>query len=123
MICAQVIGHDSAITWACASGNFELNTMMPLLAYDILDSIGLLAAGSRNFATRCIDGLKANRDKMNKDEGSTAMATALAPAIGYDRAAAIAKEVAQSGRPFLDVAIEKSGLSRERLESLLRKPS
>ena len=123
MICAQVIGHDSAITWACASGNFELNTMMPLLAYDILDSIGLLAAGTRNFATRCIDGLKANRDKMNRDEGSTAMATALAPAIGYDRAAAIAKEAAQSGRPFLDVAIEKSGLSRERLELLLRKSS
>src|SRR5574337_1262091 len=59
MVCAQVIGHDAAIAWACASGNFELNVMMPVMAYDLLESIELLAAGSGNFAGRCVRGLDA----------------------------------------------------------------
>jgi fumarate hydratase, class II len=63
MVCAQVIGHDCAIAWSAAAGNFELNVMMPLLAWDLLDSIELLAAGTRNFETRLVRGLEANRER------------------------------------------------------------
>src|ERR1700682_2464946 len=63
MVCAQVIGYDAAITWACASGNFELNVMMPVMAYDLLQSIELLAAASRNFEQRCVQGLEADRER------------------------------------------------------------
>ena len=72
MICAQVIGHDAAITWGCAAGNFELNAMMPLIAYDLLDSIELLSAGVRNFALRCVTGIEANREKAGRAGGTIA---------------------------------------------------
>ncbi len=121
MICAQVMGHDAAITWACASGSFELNVMMPVIAYDLLDSIELLSAGVRNFTLRCVNGIEANRDKSGAlVEQSLAMATALTPEIGYDRAAAIAKEAFATGRTVREVAIEKSGLSEQRITDLLR---
>jgi fumarate hydratase, class II len=121
MICAQVIGHDAAITWGCAAGNFELNVMMPVIAYDLLDSIELLSAGVRNFTLRCVNGIEANRDKTGAlVEQSLAMATALTPEIGYDRAAAIAKEAYETGRTVREVAIEKSGLSAEKIAELLR---
>ncbi len=121
MICAQVIGHDSAITWGCAAGNFELNVMMPVIAYDLLDSIELLSAGVRNFTQRCVNGIEANREKTGAlVEQSLAMATALTPEIGYDRAAAIAKDAYETGRTVREVAIEKSGLSAERIAELLR---
>ncbi len=120
MICAQVIGHDAAITWGCAAGNFELNVMMPLMAYDLLDSIELLNAGVRNFATRCVTGIEANREKAGAlVEQSLAMATPLASVIGYDRAALIAKEAFASGRTVREVALEKSGLSEQRIAELL----
>src|SRR5579862_3047939 len=121
MICAQVIGHDATITWGCAVGNFELNVMMPVIAYDLLDSIELLGAGVRNFTLRCVNGIEANRDRTGTlVEQSLAMATALTPEIGYDRAAAIAKEAYQTGRTVREVAIEKSGLSAEKIAELLR---
>ncbi len=121
MICAQVIGHDATITWGCAAGNFELNVMMPVIAYDLLDSIELLSAGVRNFTLRCVNGIEANREKTGAlVEQSLAMATALTPEIGYDRAAAIAKEAHETGRTVREVAIEKSGLSAEKIADLLR---
>ena len=121
MICAQVIGHDATITWACAAGNFELNVMMPVIAYDLLDSIELLSAGARNFTERCVNGIEANREKTGAlVEQSLAMATALTPEIGYDRAAAIAKEAYETNRTVRQVAIEKSGLSEQRIAELLR---
>jgi len=121
MICAQVIGHDATITWGCAMGNFELNVMMPVIAYDLLDSIELLSAGVRNFTLRCVNGIEANREKTGAlVEQSLAMATALTPEIGYDRAAAIAKEAYETGRTVREVAIEKSGLSAEKIAELLR---
>jgi len=121
MICAQVMGHDATITWGCAAGNFELNVMMPVIAYDLLDSIELLSAGVRNFTLRCVNGIEANRDKTGAlVEQSLAMATALTPEIGYDRAAAIAKEAYETGRTVREVAIEKSGLSAEKIAELLR---
>ena len=121
MICAQVMGYDAAITWGCAAGNFELNVMMPVIAYDLLDSIELLTAGVRNFTLRCVNGIEANRDKTGAlVEQSLAMATALTPEIGYDRATAIAKEAYETGRTVREVAIEKSGLSEAKIAELLR---
>jgi fumarate hydratase class II len=76
MVCAQVIGHDAAIAWSCAAGNFKLNTMMPLIAYDLLDSIEILSAGSRNFAVRCIADLTADAARAEAlVEQSSAIAT------------------------------------------------
>ena len=120
MVCAQVIGYDSAVAWCGAAGNFELNLMMPLMAYDILSAIDLLAAASRNFETRMIAGLTANEQRASSlVEQSLAMVTVLAPEIGYEKAAAISKEAYANGRTIREVAREKSGLSEERLNELL----
>ena len=120
MACAQVIGHDATIAWCCASGNFELNAMMPLMAYDLLDSAQLLSAAAGNFLERCIRGLEADRDQALWFAGrSLANATALVPEIGYDRAAAIAQEAYRSGRTLAEIAAEKSGLPDETLRRLL----
>ncbi len=120
MACAQVIGYDSVIAWCGAAGNFELNVMMPLMAYDLLESITLLARVSRNFDSKCIRGLEADRERAEAFvEQSLAMATALVPEIGYERAAEIAKEAFASGRTIRAVAREKSGLTEERLLDLL----
>lgn len=120
MVCAQVIGHDAAVAWCAASGNFELNAMMPLMAYDLLESVELLAAGSRNFAEKCVRGIEADRGRIEALlEQSLALATALVPAIGYDRAAEIAQEAARTGRTVREVARERSGLSEEMLARLL----
>ncbi len=120
MVCAQVVGHDATIAWSCAAGSLELNTMMPLIAYDLLDSIELLANASRNFAGRCVDGIEVNIDRaQGLAEQSLAMATALAPEIGYDKAAAIAKEAFDSGKTIREVATERSGLTKEKVDRLL----
>lgn len=121
MVCAQVMGHDAAIAWCGAAGStFELNVMMPLMAWNLLDSIALLAAGARNCATRLVDGLEADRARAEGlVEQSLAMATVLAPEIGYERAAALVKEAWTSGRTVREVAREKSGLPPERLDQLL----
>jgi fumarate hydratase class II len=120
MVCAQVIGYDATIAWCAAGGNFELNVMMPVMAYDLLESIELLAAGSRNFAEKLVDGLEADRTRAEGFvEQSLAMGTALAPEIGYEKAAALAKEAYATGRTIREVAREKSGIPAERLEQLL----
>ena len=120
MVCAQVIGYDATIAWCAAAGNFELNTMMPVMAYDLLDGIELLAAASRNFARKLVDGIAADRARAEGFvEQSLAMATALAPEIGYERAAGLAKKAFASGRTIREVAREESGLARERVDELL----
>jgi len=120
MVCAQVIGHEAAISWAAASGSFELNVMMPIIAYDLLESIHLLAAASRNFAERCIVGLEADQTRLNETlERSLALGTALTPEIGYERAAALVKEAYATGRSIREVAREKSGIAEDRLNQLL----
>jgi fumarate hydratase class II len=82
MVCAPVIRHDAAIAWSCAAGNFELNTMMPLIAFDLLDCIEILSAGSRNFAVRCIADLTADTARAGAlVEQSSAMATLLTPEL------------------------------------------
>jgi fumarate hydratase class II len=120
MACAQVIGYDTTITWCSAAGNFELNVMMPVMAYDLLESIGLLASSSRNFSRRAIEGLQANSDRASGFvEQSLAMCTVLAPVIGYEKAAAIAKEAYRSGRTVREVAREVSGIPHQQLDELL----
>ncbi|MBX5496115.1 MAG: aspartate ammonia-lyase, partial [Bryobacteraceae bacterium] len=120
MVCAQVIGYDAAITWCCAGGNFELNAMMPVMAWDLLESIGILASATRNFTARCIEGLEADREQAASSvERSLALVTALVPEIGYEKAAAIAKEAWETGRTVREVAKERSGLPVEKLNHLL----
>ena len=120
MACAQVIGYDAAITWCCAAGNFELNVMMPVMAYDLLQSIALLASASNNFGQRAVRGLQADAERAaGFVEKSLAMCTVLAPEIGYERAAAIAKEAYRSGRTVREVAREMSGIPEDRLNELL----
>jgi fumarate hydratase class II len=105
---AQVIGNDTAITVGGLEGNFELNVRVPLIARNLLDSIRLLSAAARVFAEKCIDGIRANEEGTQRSAESTlAAATALNPAIGYDKATEIVQEAARSGRMLRDVALEK----------------
>ncbi|HEX5430434.1 MAG TPA: class II fumarate hydratase [Bryobacteraceae bacterium] len=120
MVCAQVIGYDAAISWCCASGNLELNTMMPVMAYDLLHSIELLANASQNFADKCISGIDANEGRLSElVERSLALCTALTPEIGYERAAALAKKASVTGKTIREVAQEESGIAPDRLAHLL----
>jgi fumarate hydratase, class II len=120
MACAQVIGYDATIAWCCAAGNFELNVMMPVMAYDLLKAIELLAAASRNFDQRLVQGLQADAVRASGYvEQSLAMCTVLAPVIGYEQAAAIAKEAHRTGRTVREIAREKSGIPEDRLNELL----
>jgi fumarate hydratase class II len=120
MVCAQVMGHHVAITIAGASGNFQLNVMLPLIASDLLDSIGLLANAMRLLADKAISGLKVHEDRVAAAlDRNPILVTALNPIIGYEKAAAIAKRAYAEGRPILDVAAEDSGLPRSELKRLL----
>jgi fumarate hydratase class II len=107
-VSAQVIGNDTAITIGGLEGNFELNVRVPLIARNLLQSIGLLAATAKIFAEKCVDGIQANEDGAHQSAESTlAAATALNPHIGYDKATEIVKEAAASGRMLREVAYEK----------------
>ena len=120
MIVAQVIGNDVTITIGGQSGNFELNVMKPVIAYNLLQSIHLLSTGSEVLAEKCVDGLKANREPSREMvERSLAMGTSLVPKIGYDKATEIAKVAYQTGRTIREVALEQKVLSEEELEQAL----
>ncbi|MBV8164943.1 MAG: class II fumarate hydratase [Candidatus Eremiobacteraeota bacterium] len=119
MVCAQVIGNDATITVGGQSGNFEINLTMPLVGYDLLQTIELLAAASRNLATQAVDGLKATSRGPEMVERGLAIGTALAPIIGYDAAAAIAKEAASTGKTVREIAREKTKLSDAELDKIL----
>jgi fumarate hydratase class II len=120
-VAAQVIGNDATIAWGAAYGsNFELNVMMPVIAYNLLQSIELLAQAARVFADRCVKGLEADKERCEGlVEQSLAMCTSLAPVIGYDKAAAIAKESFKSGKTIRQVALEQNVLSEEELRKTL----
>ena len=119
-VCAQIIGNDSAITLAGLSGNFELNVMMPLIAYNLLQSIHLLANAANNFSKRCIKGLKADRKRCEEMiEKSLALATALTPKIGYEEAARIAKKAYAQDKTIRQVVEEEGLFSKEELNRLL----
>ncbi len=118
-VCAQVIGNDATVAVAGERSFFELNTMMPVAGYNLLQSIELLGAAARNFAERCVDGLQATERGPELVERGLGIATGLAPIIGYDAAAEIAKEAAGSGRTIRDVARERTELSDEDLQRAL----
>jgi fumarate hydratase class II len=120
MAATQVIGNDLTITLAGQAGNFELNVMMPIIAHNILQSIALLAAAARNFSERCIQGIQADKERCSEMvEKSLAMCTALAPVIGYDPAAAIAKEAYRTGKTVREIANEKRILPPPELDMVL----
>ncbi|MBI4279251.1 MAG: aspartate ammonia-lyase, partial [Armatimonadetes bacterium] len=118
-VCVQVSGNDLVVAMGNEWGNFELNTMMPVIAHNLLHSMLLLASASRNFARQCIDGLKATARGPELVERGVMLATALAPVVGYDAAAEIAKEAHRTGRTVREVARERTKLSEEELTKLL----
>jgi fumarate hydratase class II len=116
----QVIGNDLIITLGGQGGNFELNSMMPVMAYSLIQSIQILATGGDNFRKRCIEGLRAHEGRCRELVGrSLALATALVPEIGYDRAAEIAKKASTSGKTIKEVAKEEGLIPEEKLDILL----
>ncbi|TKB62442.1 MAG: class II fumarate hydratase [Nitrospira sp.] len=120
MVAAQVMGNDAAVAFAGTQGNFQLNVMMPVMAYNLFQSIELLSTVSPNFAIKCVDGITANEARCKSlIEQSLAMCTALAPEIGYDAAAKLAKEAYKSGKTVRQVATEQKVLSEKRLTELL----
>jgi fumarate hydratase, class II len=119
-VAAQVIGADAVVTFSGTFGAFELNTMLPVVGHNLLQAIALLTNASQVFARRCVKGLEADAEKCRGNiEQSLAMCTALAPVIGYDQAAKIAKIAYETGRTVREVALETSGLKPERIDELL----
>jgi fumarate hydratase class II len=122
MVAAQVVGNDATITLAGSGlgSSFELNVMMPVMAYNLLQSIALLSRAARVFADRCAAGIEANRQRCESlVEQSLAMCTSLAPIIGYDKAADIAKESLKSGKTVRQVALERKVMSEAELNKAL----
>lgn len=120
MVCAQVIGHDLTITLSGAAGNFQLNVMLPVLIYDLLESIRLLSSVSRLLADRAIRDFSVNETRLRElAERNPILVTALNPIIGYEKGAVIAKRALSQGRPIKEVAAEMTGLKREELDRLL----
>ncbi|GGA17790.1 class II fumarate hydratase [Dyella nitratireducens] len=120
MVAAQVIGNDAAITVAGQSGNFQLNVMLPLIAYNLLQSIHILANVTRLLADKAIAGFRVNTERVNQALAmNPILVTALNPVIGYEKGAAIAKQAYKEKRPIMDVALEQSGLSKDELKKLL----
>jgi fumarate hydratase class II len=120
MVAAQVMGNDSSIAMAGQSGNFELNVMQPLIAYNLLQSVDLLSSACTVLAKKCIDGLTADQKRCEEMVGkSLAMVTSLAPHIGYDCAAEVAQEAYESGRTIAEVCLERNLLPEDKLRELL----
>ncbi len=121
-VSAQAIGNDAVITQGGQAGNFELNVMLPLMAYDLIQSIQLLSGAARALGEKCIRGIEANEEKCASNlEQSLALATAFVPAIGYDRAASLAKEAYEKKKTIREVALEKRVLSEEEIRKILDK--
>ncbi len=120
MACAQVFGNDATITFAGASGNFELNVMKPVMAYNILQSIEILSNSAKSFTDKCIKGISANEKHIQQIlERNLMLVTALTPTIGYDKAAEIAKEAQAGNKSLREVAMEKTDLPIDVLNKLL----
>ena len=119
MVCAQTIGYDATIGFGGTTGSFEINLMMPLVAYDLIRGIELLGEAAANFSRQCIAGIRATARGPEMVERGLMVATALAPVIGYERAAAIAKEAAKTGETVREVALRRTDLGEERLRAIL----
>ncbi len=120
MVCAQVVGNDATVAMAGASGSFQLNVMLPVVAHNLLQSIEILANASVCLADTTIKGFTVNADNINEAlDRNPILVTALNPVIGYEKGAAVAKQAYKEGRPIRDVAREMTDLSDEELERLL----
>ena len=119
MVSAQVVGNDTTVALAGASGNFELNVMLPVIAHNLLQSIELLASTADNFTDQLVVGLQATDRGPALVEQGLMLATALAPEIGYDKAADLSKEAYKTGKTIREVAREKTDLPEEQLDELL----
>jgi len=120
MACCQVMGNHSTITMAGAAGNFQLNVMLPIIAYNLLQSISLMSASARHLADLAISDFTINHDQLEKAlTMNPILVTALNSIVGYETGAAIAKQAYKEKRPVIDVALEHTELSREELQKLL----
>ena len=119
-VSAQVIGNDTTITFSSANGNFELNTMLPVMAHNLLESIALLTTGVSVFGEKLIKDLEANTEKLNEDtQKNSILVTALVPKLGYDVAAEVAKEAMENGLTIKDVLLSKELMSDGDIDDLL----
>jgi len=119
-VSAQVIGYDTAITLGGLGGYFELNLMLPLISHNILESINILSNGMKMFRLNLVNDLKANIDKCEGYiEDSLAMCTSLAPIIGYDKAAFIAKEAFKMNKSIREICLEQKILPEKELDKIL----
>jgi len=120
MVCAQVMGNHATVSIAGQSGSFQLNTMMPVIAYNSLQNLNLLASACSHMAEKAIDGLTFNKARMKEAlDRNPILVTALNPVIGYEKAAQIAKRAYAENRPVIDVAKEMTDLSLVELQLLL----
>ena len=118
-VSAQVIGNDNTITFSSSHGNFELNTMLPVMAHNLLESIQLLSTGTDVFEKKLIKDLEANTEKLEENiQRNSILATALVPEIGYDKAAEIAKEAMSNNKTIKDVLLEKQLLSEKQIDEI-----
>ena len=121
MVCAQIIGLDTAVSLAGSQGNFELNVFKPMMIFDLLEEIRLLADSANSFTKYALEGLQANKERIQELVGKSLMlVTALSPAIGYDNAAKIAKYAHQTGRTLREACIELGCLSGEEFDRIVR---
>jgi fumarate hydratase class II len=121
-IAAQVMGNDLSITLAGQGGNFELNVMMPIIAYNLLQSISILSIGARSFSEKCIQGITADLEKCaSYVDKSLALVTYLVPQLGYDTSAAISKKAYASGKRIVDVVLEEGILTQEEVDRIFKK--
>jgi len=121
MVCAQVYGLDAAIAFAASQGNIQLNVYKPLIGHNLLLQIRLLADASRSFALHCIDGTEPNRERIGELlNASLMLVTALTPAIGYDKAAEIAKSAHASGATLRETALKLGYVSAEEYDTLVQ---
>lgn len=119
-VSAQVIGNDTAITFSAANGNFELNTMLPIMAHNILESISILTTGAKVFTEKLVNGLEANTDKLDENiQKNSILVTALVPKLGYDIAAEVAKEAVAENKTIKTVLLDRALLPENEIDELL----
>ena len=121
MVCVKVIGNHNGITMAGSHGHFELNVFKPLIAHNILQSIDLIADSTKNFALYCVKGIKANKKKIQEHlDNSLMLVTALAPHIGYDNAAKIAKHAHNNNLTLRESALDLELLDNEQFDKWVK---
>ena len=121
MVCAQVIGNDTTVTLAGASGNFELNVFKPVIIFNVLQSIRLIADACESFSENCVVGIKANEGNIKKHlNDSLMLVTALNPHIGYDNAAKVAKKAHKENKTLKEAAVELNLLTAEKFDEVVR---